>query len=740
MAAPQLGQPRQRRFGAYPKPKLDSLPVEEPPVRAGGWKTAMIAENEERRSRLEKQILQSMRNERRKKRELAKQVATRQELMTGSQVADTSVMLNEAFILEVCQVERPGDVSSLRIEDQDLSQADPSSFHLFSNLVHVIAGCNSLALSDFDKFPALQTLELPLNNIRDISLQEQQLAHLTQLDLSHNTLSSNALRSLGVLRSLTSLDLSQNDLRKLPLDMASSTIAFNQTACAFERLENLVLDGNRFDNPSVFQALAGLPRLTYLNLNHNKLQFVPNLVSDADDKAARPFPSLEVLSMTHNKFTTAADLIPLSLWPRLQVLHLAENPIAYCNVTLPEPLSDILETANGVTIHTKPVAPLKPPASVPPNQLKHVDDTLPVLPQLAQLTLEVPKSPSLPAPSAIPSLPPISRQGSALPALHVVAEADDDNDDGVDQASSAAESTFFMTEIGYEEPKDTLHPSSSLPMPPAYTTAIGSSMTADTSTTSLALVSTIRPVLSAESIQVPSNPHSSPFTTQTTRSTKSTTTRRGIHEAKRLLGLTHLESAKQAATVASDDVLELLQTVEDIDPAGANEEDPAKVVAAVSVAKYRGYEELLMSDDEDEAHGSTMEPASRALVPVEPLPSNPKQAAKALEFALAHPPTLKNRQQRRQAESALEKLREKRQEPPLALTDGSEYRNSQATTRLQSAASQAARDASARSIRSRSELRTASSRTRTLELQAILQELRNDDGTNSDIAEFDSEL
>ena len=271
-------------------------------------------------TRLEQQLERSKQEQHRAKRQLAKQVslcaaiaafalsrvdnlqvAIRQQLMPGALVRDVPSLLNDAFVLEVCKANEPSDVSSLKIEDHDLDQADSASLSAFTDLVHVAAGGNRLQLADFATLPRLLTLELPLNFIKDINIAPQQLNSLTQLDLSHNTLAASALRELGGLRSLRSLNLTHNDLNTLPLDLAAPISKDDDSLTAFPCLENLVLDDNRLAGPSAFQALAGLPVLLYLSLNRNRLTAVPTLVSEYDDDCTKPFAALEELSLTENR-------------------------------------------------------------------------------------------------------------------------------------------------------------------------------------------------------------------------------------------------------------------------------------------------------------------------------------------------------------------------------------------------------------------------------------------------------
>ena len=62
-------------------------------------------------------------------------------------------------------------------------------------------------LEAFETFPALQELELSLNNITNIDISLNTFTKLSALDLSYNNLSSSAITSLGKLPELKELRL-----------------------------------------------------------------------------------------------------------------------------------------------------------------------------------------------------------------------------------------------------------------------------------------------------------------------------------------------------------------------------------------------------------------------------------------------------------------------------------------------------------------------------------------------------
>uniref|UniRef100_A0A8C4VMA6 X-ray radiation resistance associated 1 n=1 Tax=Gopherus evgoodei TaxID=1825980 RepID=A0A8C4VMA6_9SAUR len=142
---------------------------------------------------------------------------------------------------------------------------------LFSLFIHLEA---------FRKFSGLRELELSLNGLRNLKISAGDFLHLEILDLSYNNLSSEDVRTLGVLSQLKVLHLTANGLRSLPSDLAVSENSSRTSAKyrgKFPSLEVLLLDDNYLSHLSVFVSLANLRSLKQLNLDKNGIAEVPYL-------------------------------------------------------------------------------------------------------------------------------------------------------------------------------------------------------------------------------------------------------------------------------------------------------------------------------------------------------------------------------------------------------------------------------------------------------------------------------
>ncbi|KAJ7328108.1 X-ray radiation resistance-associated protein 1 [Desmophyllum pertusum] len=111
---------------------------------------------------------------------------------------------------------------------------------------------------------------------------------LITLDLSYNRLTGDDILGLGLLKSLRTLHLTGNEIKKLPVEMTrtyrtitgmtpSGTVESQERRLRFPVLENLYLDHNELTDLSTFASLAGLRKLKYLNLEHNEISSVPHL-------------------------------------------------------------------------------------------------------------------------------------------------------------------------------------------------------------------------------------------------------------------------------------------------------------------------------------------------------------------------------------------------------------------------------------------------------------------------------
>ena len=197
----------------------------------------------------------------------------------------------------------------------------------FTNLAHLDVSGNAVTFESLSLLPRLEVLEMALNGLNWVDPRAG-FQTLSILDLSFNKIQPDAILNLGRLPNLTSLDLSNNDLRELPLSMAASEVA------TFENLETLTLNDNFLTSPGVFQALAGLPSLLMLDLNSNKIEFVPHLVPSAaqteayDVHAVRPFQALQLLGLAKELGAAWQDLSCLIQGRLAEALSSAEHPSA----------------------------------------------------------------------------------------------------------------------------------------------------------------------------------------------------------------------------------------------------------------------------------------------------------------------------------------------------------------------------------------------------------------------------
>ncbi|ESL06234.1 hypothetical protein TRSC58_06094 [Trypanosoma rangeli SC58] len=164
--------------------------------------------------------------------------------------------------------------------------------------------------------PHQKTLGRP-HQALECSLHDVLLPNLRALNLSFNKIPPADILHLSYFPFLEKLDLSGNDLRVLPEDLAVLT---SVTHFALER--NHFRDGN-----IIFAALSTMPALIEVNLNHNELRHVPPL--SVKNGRGLCFPSIEVIGLGHNHFAGVRDVAALTELVRtLQRVMLAGNPIA----------------------------------------------------------------------------------------------------------------------------------------------------------------------------------------------------------------------------------------------------------------------------------------------------------------------------------------------------------------------------------------------------------------------------
>ncbi|XP_064208499.1 X-ray radiation resistance-associated protein 1 isoform X1 [Anguilla rostrata] len=203
--------------------------------------------------------------------------------------------LDGALLMRLHSVDKPSELCSVNISDQKLHSAKPEDFEEFDNVAYINASENHLNLEPFSWFPILRELELSLNGIHSLAVNAGDFPHLETLDLSYNHLSSEDILSIGLLPCLKVLHLTGNGLQTLPDDMASPHYDPTQwtleQGMLFSSLEVLTLDDNRLCSPGVFNSLANLKRLRYLNLQGNYITEVPYLQQFGDCRAGQDLKS-----------------------------------------------------------------------------------------------------------------------------------------------------------------------------------------------------------------------------------------------------------------------------------------------------------------------------------------------------------------------------------------------------------------------------------------------------------------
>lgn len=264
----------------------------------------------------------------------------------------TPKLLDGFLILHTCHTDEPEDVCLCRLPSHNLNILNAEDFSLFINLVHLDLSDNHIPFAPLGEFRRLKILELACNNLTHLQVPVNYFSELSVLDLSCNTLSDLSILALGYIPRLRSLDLSSNQLTMLPKALTGQHMDEGGYT-NFNALENLILDNNQLESPSIFQSLAGLQRLQYLNLDRNKILFIPRLVPEEIEgkvPSILAFTHLQFLSLVGNQITYPADVMPIADWPRLHQVNLWDNPIITHHKCMPTPLVEILVKGKGINI------------------------------------------------------------------------------------------------------------------------------------------------------------------------------------------------------------------------------------------------------------------------------------------------------------------------------------------------------------------------------------------------------
>ncbi|XP_056267378.1 X-ray radiation resistance-associated protein 1 isoform X4 [Pseudoliparis swirei] len=294
--------------------------------------------------------------------------------------------------LQLHCVDEPSELCSVDISEQKLNNVKPEELQVFGNVAYIDASVNSLSLGSFSSFVSLRELNLSLNGLCDMTCHAADFPHLQVLDLSYNSSSADDIISIGHLPRLKVLHLTGNQLHHLPHLGSFIHDPTQQRAeedeSDFKALEVLILDDNKLTS-GVFNSLANLQRLKYLNLQGNLISEIPYLQLAVEEReedeegggggggiahtqttpsaiedfkkisqerrkrSSLPLPELQFLDLSDNKLAEEEALMAAALFPKLREMDIHSNPLTTQRSGDPPLLTHYLHLRLGVTIKRK---------------------------------------------------------------------------------------------------------------------------------------------------------------------------------------------------------------------------------------------------------------------------------------------------------------------------------------------------------------------------------------------------
>ncbi|XP_037604365.1 X-ray radiation resistance-associated protein 1 [Sebastes umbrosus] len=318
-------------------------------------------------------------------------------MVAGSPRCNT---LDGHFLLQLHCVDKPSEVCSVDISEQELDSVKPEDLKVFDNVAYIDASINSLSLGSFSSFVSLRELNLSLNGLCNMTFHAADFPYLEVLDLSYNSLSADDIVSIGRLPHLKVLHLTGNQLHHLPPDLSSSNHDPTQQPATeedtqFKALEVLMLDDNKLTS-GAFNSLANLKRLKCLNLQGNRISEIPylqlagcsnprqtsieeqteeegpahtetnpntvenvkrisqeNCEEENCKRSTFPLPELQFLNLADNKIAEEEALMAATLFPMLREIDIHSNPLTTKRSGDPPLLTHYLQERLGITIKRK---------------------------------------------------------------------------------------------------------------------------------------------------------------------------------------------------------------------------------------------------------------------------------------------------------------------------------------------------------------------------------------------------
>ncbi|XP_040907987.1 X-ray radiation resistance-associated protein 1 [Toxotes jaculatrix] len=331
--------------------------------------------------------------------------------------------LDGPLLLRLHCVDKPSELCSVDISEQELNSVKPEDLKVFDNVAYIDASINSLSLGSFSSFVSLRELNLSVNGICNMTFDAPDFPYLEVLDLSYNSLSADDIVSIGWLPRLKVLHLTGNQLHHLPPHLGFSNCESTQLPAKeedtqFRALEVLMLDDNKLSS-GVFSSLTNLKRLKYLNLQGNRISEIPYLQPAGFSKPVRttekqaeedgpaytepdpdsgedlkrisqehhkehckvsslPLSELQFLNLSDNKIAEEEALMAVALFPMLREIDIHSNPLTTQRSGDPPLLTYYLQERLGITIKRKKTQEVvKPPLKVSMDPKWKVQERIP---------------------------------------------------------------------------------------------------------------------------------------------------------------------------------------------------------------------------------------------------------------------------------------------------------------------------------------------------------------------------
>ncbi|KAH0793770.1 Leucine Rich Repeat family protein [Histomonas meleagridis] len=272
--------------------------------------------------------------------------------------------LDNLFLIYILGYSEFEKCTSINASSQNLKAIDLESLKLLVNLQTADFSDNNLPLEPFSILPSLEELDLSCNSIIKFEYQScieicgdsEVWNSLYTLNLSFNNLELISINDLQKIPHLTNLDLSHNSISSLPSNLIY-----------FSSLTTLNLTSNLLNTDQTFFSLSTIPSLQTLILDDNDISYIPILQTG--------FTSLSKISLKNNKLENSGDFISLIDLEHIKEVDIIGNPI----LLRPKQLNDAREafTASNIDLIFESTLEKNKPLNLPLRTVSFDPLTLP---------------------------------------------------------------------------------------------------------------------------------------------------------------------------------------------------------------------------------------------------------------------------------------------------------------------------------------------------------------------------